>query len=67
MDDVIVFIILYQLLMGEHSKIANTASNQLLEILRNAFLGSREKKAFSAVLLAIIGYLIYIKNKKTVN
>lgn len=53
--------------MGEHSKIANTASSQLLEILRNAFLGSREKKAFSAVLLAIIGYLIYIKNKKTVN
>lgn len=28
-------------------------------------MGSRNKKIFSAVLLAIIGYLIYAKNKKS--
>lgn len=31
----------------------------------NSLVGSAQKKAFSAVLLAIIGYLVYMKNKKS--
>jgi hypothetical protein len=34
-------------------------------MLQRALLGSPNRKAFSALILAIIGYLIYAKNKKT--
>ena len=51
--------------MAEHSKVASNNSAAVLEILYKAFLGSGKKQAFSAFLLAIIGYLIYIKNKKS--
>jgi hypothetical protein len=33
--------------------------------LKRALVGSRNKKIFSAVVLAIIGYLLYAKNKKS--
>ena len=51
--------------MPEHSKIAQKGTDSIMTILEKSFLGSPEKKAYSAVLLAIIGYLIYIKNKKS--
>jgi flagellar biosynthesis protein FliP len=51
--------------MAEHSKVAAAASQGLLKIIINAFIGSTQRKAFSSVLLAIIGFLIYMKNKKS--
>lgn len=51
--------------MAEHSKVASNNSAAVLNILYKAFLGSGKKKAFSAFLLSIIGYLIYMKNKKS--
>ena len=63
--DVTALLLLHALLMPVHSKVAQGHKDTLLEILQKAFLGSAKKQAFSAVLLAIIGYLIYIKNKKS--
>ena len=51
--------------MPEHSKMAQKGTDSIMTILEKSFLGSPQKKAYSAVLLAIIGYLIYIKNKKS--
>lgn len=51
--------------MAEHSKMADAAAQGLWQIVKNSLIGSPQKKAFSAVLLAIIGYLIYMKNKKS--
>jgi hypothetical protein len=51
--------------MAEHSKVAEAAAQSLWQIVVNSLVGSTQKKAFSAVLLAIIGYLIYMKNKKS--
>jgi hypothetical protein len=51
--------------MAQHSKIVGEASAGFTQIIINALLGSNKKKAFSGVLLAIIGYLIYMKNKKS--
>ena len=44
---------------------ADAAAQSIWQIVTNSFVGSPQKKAFSAVLLAIIGYLIYMKNKKS--
>jgi hypothetical protein len=51
--------------MAEHSKVASKVSQSVLEIVKKALLGSTQKKAFSASVLVIISYLIYIKNKKS--
>jgi hypothetical protein len=51
--------------MAEHSKVAEAAAQSVWQIVVNSLIGSPQKKAFSAVLLAIIGYLIYMKNKKS--
>lgn len=51
--------------MAEHSKVAQATSEGILQIILAAFVGSPQRKAFSAVLLGIIGYLIYMKNKKS--
>ena len=51
--------------MAEHSKVAEPAARGILQLIINNFTGTPQKKAFSGVLLAIIAYLIYIKNKKT--
>lgn len=51
--------------MAEHSKVATAASQGLLKIIINAFIGNTQRKAFSSILLAIIGFLIYMKNKKS--
>lgn len=51
--------------MAGHSKIATQPPVGFVNIIKNALVGSKEKKVFSAVLLAIIGYLIYMKNKKS--
>jgi len=45
--------------------VAEAAATSLWQIVVNSLVGSPQKKAFSAVLLAIIGYLIYMKNKKS--
>lgn len=50
--------------MASHSKVANTATEGVSKLLVKAFVGDSQSKAFSGVLLAIIGYLIYIKNKQ---
>jgi len=44
---------------------AESAAESVWQIVKNSLIGSGQKKAFSAVLLAIIGYLIYMKNKKS--
>jgi len=49
--------------MAEHSKTAATAG--FGSIILNALVGSTQKKIFSGILLAIIGYLLYMKNKKS--
>ena len=51
--------------MAGQSKIATQPPVGFINIIKNALVGSKEKKVFSAVLLAIIGYLIYMKNKKS--
>jgi hypothetical protein len=51
--------------MAEHSKVATAAKQNFTQIMLNALVGSPKKKAFSAFLLAIIGFLIYMKNKKS--
>lgn len=51
--------------MAQHSKIAEPAAQDLWQIVVNSLVGSRQKKTFSVVLLAIIGYLVYMKNKKS--
>ena len=51
--------------MAEHSKIAAATKENLVQIIIEALTGSPQKKAFSGLLLAIIGYLLYIKNKKS--
>lgn len=51
--------------MPEHSKIAGAVSDNLYTIITQALVGSDKKKAFSIILLAIVGYLIYMKNKKS--
>ena len=51
--------------MPEHSKIAQTTAPTFFTILSKALIGSNQKKAFSIVLMAIIAYLIYVKNKKS--
>ncbi len=51
--------------MAGQSKIATQPAIGFLEIIKNALIGSNQKKVFSAILLAIIGYLIYMKNKKS--
>ena len=51
--------------MADHSKVAIEGTTGLVQIIINALAGSNKKKAFSAILLAIIGYLIYMKNKKS--
>jgi len=53
---------IYILLMAEQSK---TAAVGVLQALLHALVGSTNKKVFSGVLLAIIGYLLYMKNKKS--
>jgi hypothetical protein len=51
--------------MAEHSKVAGAAKQNFTQIMLNALVGSPKKQAFSAFLLAIIGFLIYMKNKKS--
>ena len=51
--------------MADQSKIASTATNTITTIILNSLIGSPSKKAFSSVLLAIIAFLIYMKNKKS--
>ena len=58
-------VIKFIVLMAEHSKVAEAAAQSVWQIVANSLVGSPQKKAFSAVLLAIIGYLIYMKNKKS--
>lgn len=36
-----------------------------VEIILNALIGSPKKKLFSGILLVIIAFLIYMKNKKS--
>lgn len=51
--------------MANHSKVAAPAAEGFVELIRRALLGSPSRKAFSGVILAIIAYLIYAKNKKS--
>lgn len=51
--------------MADHSKVAVAAGEGFADLLRKALIGTRNRKAISAVVLAIIGYLIYAKNKKS--
>jgi hypothetical protein len=51
--------------MAEHSKVVAPTAETLGQIIKNALIGSNQKKAFSGILLAIIAYLIYMKNKKS--
>jgi hypothetical protein len=51
--------------MAGQSKIATQPPAGFVEIIKNALIGTNQKKVFSAILLAIIGYLIYMKNKKS--
>lgn len=51
--------------MAEQSKMAATATESVLKALIDALVGTTNKKVFSGVLLAIIGYLLYMKNKKS--
>lgn len=51
--------------MAEHSKVVAPTAETLGQIIKNALIGSNQKKAFSSILLAIIAYLIYMKNKKS--
>ena len=51
--------------MAEHSKPGSRVSDGLLKIIINALVGSTHKKVVSAVVLAVIAYLIYMKNKKS--
>ena len=46
--------------MGDHSKIANIT--KALRLFRRPFAGSARKKTFTAIIFAVIGYLIYLKN-----
>ena len=49
--------------MADHSKIAASTPEGLLKIILNALVGSTSKKVVSGVVLAIIAYLIHMKNK----
>ncbi len=51
--------------MAEHSKVASSTSQIVMDILIAALIGSPQRKAFSGAVLVIIGYLIYMKNKKS--
>ena len=51
--------------MAEHSKVAADKAIGFVEIILNALAGSPKKKLFSGILLVIIAFLIYMKNKKS--
>jgi hypothetical protein len=51
--------------MAEHSKIRKLLPDGIKKVLIEAFLGTNDRKAVSALILAIIAYLIYIKNNKS--
>lgn len=53
------------LLMADHSKVATPAAVGFIQLVQRALLGSSNGRAFSGLILAIIAYLIYAKNKKT--
>lgn len=47
--------------MAEHSKVAKTAAETLMELL----IGSKKKKIISATVLLIIAFLLQIRGKKS--
>jgi hypothetical protein len=51
--------------MADHSKVAAPATAGFIQLVQQALLGSTNGRAFSGLILAIIAYLIYAKNKKT--